>query len=357
MDTSYKPSINDKYKRFKREDPLPNIKPSLLNSADIKSYVDTTGMIDPFYVEDLKSASYAAKIAGKCKYWDDKKEEFIELNLDSKGDKLVLAPNAIAFVGIEPTFRLPDYIALRFNLKITHVYRGLLLGTGPLIDPGFSGKISIPLHNLTSNDYVLTFGEQLIWIEFTKTSDLPELKTSTLSESTLKSLEESRCKDFIEFPPKKTNQELDDYLTKALENTPHTTIISSVPSAVNDAIKYARDAKDSAKNAESSSNRIRRWGIAAAIGVVIGIGTLVYNSWTLQEAYFSEAVNQVSSVKQNLSHNSNAIDDNKSELLENLISMENHLLQKIAEQNKIIERLNNRIVQLENQKKKNTHEN
>jgi hypothetical protein len=82
----------------------------------------------------------------------------------------VLPANPITFVQVEPEFRLPNYIALRFNLRITHVHRGLLLGTGPLVDPGFRGKLLIPMHNLTASDYELATKEALIWIEFTKTT-------------------------------------------------------------------------------------------------------------------------------------------------------------------------------------------
>ena len=49
----------------------------------------------------------------------------------------VFPENSITFVQIESKIRLPNYIALRFNLRIQHVHRGLLLGTGPLVDPGF----------------------------------------------------------------------------------------------------------------------------------------------------------------------------------------------------------------------------
>ena len=71
---------------------------------------------------------------------------------------------------------MPDFIALRFNLQIQHVHRGLLLGTGPLVDPGFWGKLCIPLHNLTDQDYEIPKEEGLIWLEFTKTT-LPTDKT------------------------------------------------------------------------------------------------------------------------------------------------------------------------------------
>ena len=52
------------------------------------------------------------------------------------------------------------------------MHRGLLLGTGPLVDPGFHGRLLIPLHNLTSDEYTIRGDEGLIWMEFTKTSHL-----------------------------------------------------------------------------------------------------------------------------------------------------------------------------------------
>jgi deoxycytidine triphosphate deaminase len=141
-------------------DPFPEIAPALLNSADISDYVRVTGMIYPFYKEKLKSASYPVAILGKLIYWDDEEKE-CQMDLQ-KGDYFTLKSNSIAFVTLEPMFRIPNYIALRFNFKITNVYRGILLGTGPLVDPGFVGKLSIPLHNLTSNDYLFKGGEDLI---------------------------------------------------------------------------------------------------------------------------------------------------------------------------------------------------
>ena len=155
-------------------DPFPDIQPSLLNSADVHDYVRMTGMLYPFDANPkyLKSASYEAAISGQCIWWDAKGDQF-EVQLKKDGDEFLLQANSIAFVQVAPHFRLPDYIALRFNLKITHVHRGILLGTGPLVDPGFVGRLLIPLHNLTTNPYRFRFGEGLIWVEFTKTSIYP----------------------------------------------------------------------------------------------------------------------------------------------------------------------------------------
>ena len=76
--------------------------------------------------------------------------------------------NSISYLLTREQFRLPEYIAARFNLHIRYVHKGVLLGTGPLVDPGFAGPLLIPLHNLTDNDYEVEGGDNLLWVEFTK---------------------------------------------------------------------------------------------------------------------------------------------------------------------------------------------
>jgi len=172
IDFSSFPSDDDDAARraamLAHRDPFPSVPCSLLSSAAIHDYVRLTGMLHPYYPTALKSASYEAHITGRFIWWDehDRKHD----NEIGRGDPCVLPANSITFVQAEPLFRLPDYIAVRFNLRITHVHRGLLLGTGPLVDPGFEGKLLIPLHNLTSSKYDLDTKEALIWIEFTKTT-------------------------------------------------------------------------------------------------------------------------------------------------------------------------------------------
>ena len=53
-----------KYEKYKLKDPFPDIPPALLNSTDIKKYVDNTGMISPFNPDSkhMKQASYAVRM-------------------------------------------------------------------------------------------------------------------------------------------------------------------------------------------------------------------------------------------------------------------------------------------------------
>ncbi len=166
---------------------------------------------------------------------------------------------------VEPKFRLPNYIAIRFNLRITHVHRGLLLGTGPLVDPGFEGDLLIPLHNLTSSPYDMNTNDALIWIEFTKTTyDFqPTEEYST------------KVRNFRPFPDDKKNLTADYYLRKANSGYP---IRSSIPDAIEQGRQDAANSAASAGRAEQTVLRLRNWlagfGVVALAALVIGLFTL-----------------------------------------------------------------------------------
>ena len=132
---------------YKSKDPFPEIPPALLNSADIFDYVAKTGMIYPFNPSEtkLKSASYEIDLFGEIHFWDDKKKKQV-IKLE-KGKRFPLEKNSIAFVSLETIFRLPDYIALRFNFRIKHVHRACrkttLSVTGASWPPSFLSTVAV----------------------------------------------------------------------------------------------------------------------------------------------------------------------------------------------------------------------
>jgi len=265
---------SERARQWREIDPFPNIAPSLLNSADILDYARITGMIFPFYPrpELMKPASYKIAIGGEYVYWD----EFDQRQADTieQGKELVLRANSIAFVALEPTIRLPLYIAVRFNLRVAHVYKGLLLGTGPLVDPGFEGHLSIPLHNLTTNDYRFRGGEGLIWAEFTKVNLAPGLRVAESPPE-----RSGRLFGLGEAKEYKPYRSVQDYLTKA---DPQRSIRSSVP----DIVEQAKSASAAAASAsQAAGNEVRlseqarrqflfRTGLATLVSVLVVIAAV-----------------------------------------------------------------------------------
>lgn len=245
-------------KRWKSLDPYPDVHEALLSSEHIKAYVKQTAMIHPFYDdrERMKPASYEMRPGGSFIRWDAEDKHVQQIK---PGVSLVLPANSITFVQTESMIRLPDFIAMRFNLRIKHVHRGLLLGTGPLVDPGFQGHLLIPLHNLTSAPYTITSDEGLIWIEFTKTSHASVCRSD---------LHEQPNEAFGPIPEGKTNKPVEYYFEKASGNRP---IKSSIPDVITEVRKKASDAQKDAKDARRANQIFAGIGFIAVLGVFVGL--------------------------------------------------------------------------------------
>lgn len=252
--------------QFQSKDPFPSVPLALLSSAEIYDYVRVTAMLHPFHENNLKSASYQARAGGKYLIWKpDGKRETKEVKI---GQPIILPRNSISFVQTEPTFRLPNYIAIRFNLRITHVHRGLLLGTGPLVDPGFQGKIFIPLHNLTDSDYEFRTEEGLIWIEFTKTTfDFKPTEKHA-----------SEIRHFQHFPSKKCDQKPEDYIEKASGGNPIRSSLTRIEEASDRAENNSKNAEEIAKKTERN---LRNIGLAAAIVAALALAPIFISGYSL----------------------------------------------------------------------------
>jgi deoxycytidine triphosphate deaminase len=259
-----------------KEDPFAkDIPPSLLSANHIEQYVIETGMIAPFYKggkkQRLKKASYEGRIGSKAYIFLKETDSPVSILFDS-AHPLRVPANSIVFVETDLEFRLPNYIGVRFNLQIRHVHRGLLLGTGPLVDPGYWGKLCIPLHNLTNEDYLIPIEEGLIWVEFTKT-------TSTPTEG----------RDALEGDGSQ-HWDIQDFLIKAARpfagvGGEPVGIRSSIPVMVDKATTTANDALNSAKqaasqaeaarkNAEDANNTLNRIGIVAGAAIMASVASL-----------------------------------------------------------------------------------
>lgn len=146
-------------------DPDPDTR-GMLSADRIQFYVDEVHLIDPFDPENLKPASYGLTLGPSYQH------EGTLYQLTPLEPTLVIPPNSIVFVSMSEALRLPHYMAARFNLAIDHIYRGLLLGTGPQVDPGFQGVLSCPLHNISNQPIRIGLGDHLATIDFIKTTGI-----------------------------------------------------------------------------------------------------------------------------------------------------------------------------------------
>lgn len=298
-----KPFLNkseaEKYAKYKSIDPFPWIGAALLNSADLLKYLLTVGIVEPFRESNLKGVTYQCTFSGEAHRYntETQKMETIQLGDD---EKLELEKNSITYLKIEEKLRVPEYMVLRFNLSVSNAYKGLLLGTGPIVDPGFQGNLFIPLHNLTGNRYTIKKGAPLIRVEFTKLSrhsDWNSGKANPLppiNPITKVTPQDAGFSQFIEEALRDTGKGL-FYASDGADS-----VRSSIPDAIADSAKMAKDAqksaKDAAEEAQKSANtaskmsvevdkKLQKWSIVgSAIGVlalIVAVIGILHSSYSL----------------------------------------------------------------------------
>ena len=258
-----------------------NIAPALLNSADIKKYIDIDCLLEKtdFDSKRLKPASYEMQFLGKVYDWTATSEGQLKRRCREicAKEPTILYRNSITYLWMKENLFLPEYIAARFNLHIRHVHKGLLLGTGPLVDPGFSGRLLIPLHNLTNNDYEIKGGDGIIWVEFTKLSN--------------NNFWEIRDKDDTETPSAlkmfPNAKDLDDPLAYFRKSgvTDEGGVQSAFHGALDETRNAAKKARRSAENSQESTESFKRlytWaGLGSAVLILLAVGAIIFQGYSL----------------------------------------------------------------------------
>ena len=325
-------------------DPLPDIPPSLLSADDIARYFEKAGLIYPFDfrkrktaekpkgIHRLKAATYEGRIGNTAYTFDPSKNYPKPIPLKGE-DFLTFPANSIVFVESDLYFRLPPFIAVRFNLQIRHVHRGLLLGTGPLVDPGFWGKLCIPIHNLTDEDYKVPLEEGLIWIEFTKTTSQPLLgeEPSNSDLDDIKGAIDKASQPYVA----ETDSIQRSFFRFRRKKPERVGIRSSIGSVF-------RESQETAKSAEKAAKSSRNW---AGSFSVLGIATLVLGSlvmYQLWNSYRGAVITYEDNIRALLAKTTNEVSGFAAEL-EKSRSVVETLQRKIDTQAGTIENLNRRL--------------
>jgi len=153
-------------------DPDPAVSAGLLLSDRILFYCQRVLLVWPYDQRFIEPASYTLH-AGREYLVSTESGQIESRNLEIDG-KVIVPPNGLIYIQFFEEVNLPHYMIARFNLRVSQVYRGLLLGTGPQVDPGFRGRLGCPIHNFTDRDKTIEFGDDLATIDFQKTTPLGE---------------------------------------------------------------------------------------------------------------------------------------------------------------------------------------
>jgi hypothetical protein len=135
---------------------------AVLLAEDIVRYVSYNLLIDKQDFASgaamgakLKGASYTMTPDPDQGWMINEENKLVKLKVeeDPAGRYFVVPKHSLVFIGLKQRLRVPFYIIGRHNLKITYVYQGLLLGTGPQVDPGYVGKRNLTYHWLQAGRF------------------------------------------------------------------------------------------------------------------------------------------------------------------------------------------------------------
>jgi len=122
----------------------------------------------------LNPASYDARLGDQA--FKTRPERGI-ISVPERG-LIVIEPGEFVILTTFEHFELPTNIAARLGLRSHFARKGLIMLSGPQIDPGFKGLLVIGAYNLGPRDVVLTYREPFCTIEF---YDLPVPATKPYS--------------------------------------------------------------------------------------------------------------------------------------------------------------------------------
>lgn len=233
---------------------LQSIPSGMLSSPQIKTYFDHNFLIVDPSINNLKGATYDMRLGVSAYRFVNGNKEVYNLSEQDDANKsisktLEFPPNSLTFITTLEEFKLPQDVIARYNLKSKFVHKGLLLGTGPIVDPEFEGHLFIPVHNFSASTVYVDFCTSIIVVEFTKT-----LSTQN---------------NYIPNPSK--NGDLKRYLETA------GSIESSVYAPL---LAYKQEIKENSDARNKWNKRFTYGGVISAVATFIALTALLFTTWS-----------------------------------------------------------------------------
>lgn len=129
----------------------------LITEANSEGWVK----IEPFEPSQVQPASYDLRIGPEAATSSSGEK----INVQEKGF-IELAPSDFAIVVSEERIALDNRHTARFGLRSKWARKGIVATTGAQIDPGFRGRLTVGLTNLTSKKIALSHLDDFLTVEF-----------------------------------------------------------------------------------------------------------------------------------------------------------------------------------------------
>lgn len=132
----------------------------------VAAYKQGDIVIEPFDERQVQGATYDLRIGEQGATTTSKKVVHIK-----EAGFITIQPGDFAVITVDEILRLgPQYVG-RFGLRSKFARKGLIATTGPQVDPGYHGRLIIGMTNLSPKPVTLSYGDDLLSIEFHKLSE------------------------------------------------------------------------------------------------------------------------------------------------------------------------------------------
>lgn len=155
----------------------------ILNDTDIENLAKSKSLITPYNPKNLRRASYDLSVGVEFCVFDGKdirraNNTMIQSHTLASGQSFEIPPNSVCFISCSEQILLPNDTCARVSLRMSYIYRGIVVTSQPPFDPGYEGMVVVMIHNLSNQPIPLKEGERFVTIEFFRTTG-PYAKTTT----------------------------------------------------------------------------------------------------------------------------------------------------------------------------------
>jgi len=167
------------------------------------AYTDDTLVIEPFNSSDMKATGYDTHIGG---VWSGPPKTSVPRRLQDD-ELLTIQPGETAYVHSREHFRMPVDIVGRIGPTVDLITCGVNVSHGPLVAPLYCGKLTVALHNFTSEPVSISQKTRFIKVVFEKLQAIPETREKLMGLDTQRKLEQDKA--FLQQEEQRTLAELD----------------------------------------------------------------------------------------------------------------------------------------------------
>ncbi len=134
----------------------------VLPYQEIKRLIEDGNLIEEYDVNSIKESSYEIRVGS---YFDS---ETNKRELLAPGDVIGVEKNCSVLLGSLEHFKIPKDITALMWLRSTYARNGWTPWFQGLVDPGFVGRVTIVLQNITGYTKIIVGGDRICHIRFNK---------------------------------------------------------------------------------------------------------------------------------------------------------------------------------------------